>query len=163
MKLLLLAILLASSLLANKQIECLTLAIYFEARGSNLADQAAVADVILNRVESSRYPNTICKVVKQGRYWKGNPIKHQCQFSFWCDGKSDRMLDLDAKASATLLAVQVAKFSKFRGISEGATHYFANYIEKPYWAKNMYLVGTIGAHKYYRSHKKLSKFKGALR
>jgi spore germination cell wall hydrolase CwlJ-like protein len=152
MKLILLTLLLASSLLANKQIECLTLAIYHEARGSNLADQAAVADVILNRVESSRYPNTICKVVKQGRYWKGNPIKHQCQFSFWCDGRSDRMLDLDAKASATMLAVQVVKFSKFRGVSEGSLFYHASYVN-PYWAKHYQLVGTIGQHKFYRISK----------
>ena len=154
MKNLLMTIFLLSTVVVHSEdeIECLSKAIYFEARGSNLADQAAVADVILNRVDSNRYPNTICKVVKQGRYWKGNPIKHQCQFSFWCDGKSDRMLDLDAKASATMLAVQVAKFGKFRGVSEGSLMYHANYVN-PYWASSYQLVGTIGQHKYYRISK----------
>jgi len=141
MKQLLAILLIATSLLANKQIYCLAEAIYFESRGSSLADQAAVADVILNRVESSRYPDTICKVVHQYK-----------QFSYYWDGKSDRMLDLDAKASATLLAVQVAKFGRFRGISEGSLFYHASYIN-PYWAKAYQLVGTIGQHKYYRISK----------
>ena len=122
-------------------IKCLSMTIYHEARGSSLADQAAVADVVLNRVESSRYPNTVCGVVKQ---------KHQ--FSFYWDGLSDRMRDIDSAKSAYLLAHQVLNEGRFRGVSEGSLFYHATYI-LPYWAKSFDLVGTIGSHKYYRTNK----------
>ena len=75
---------------------CMALNIYYEARGSNLADKAAVADVVLNRVNDSRYPNTICEVVKQGEQkpsWKDPNkmvmVRNRCQFSWYCDGKKD--------------------------------------------------------------------------
>jgi N-acetylmuramoyl-L-alanine amidase len=152
MKPLLLSLLLASSLLADKQIECLALNIYYEARSSNLADQAAVADVVLNRVESSKYPDTVCKVVKQARLWKGNPVRDKCQFSWYCDGKSDTPTDLDAWLNAQYIAYQMLNNGRFRGISENATHYHAHYV-KPYWTKSFTLVGTIGAHKFYRISK----------
>jgi N-acetylmuramoyl-L-alanine amidase len=149
---LLLSLLLATSLLANEQIQCLALNIYHEARGSSYADQLAVTDVVLNRVDSKFYPNTPCEVVKQGRYWKDNPVKHQCQFSWYCDGRSDRMLDLDARANAILIATQMYKFGKFRNLTEGSLMYHASYIN-PYWAKSYQLVGTIGKHKFYRISK----------
>jgi spore germination cell wall hydrolase CwlJ-like protein len=114
MKLLLLTFLLASSLLANDQIKCLALNIYFEARSSNLADQAAVADVVLNRVESSKYPGTVCKVVKQARLWKGNPVRDKCQFSWYCDGKSDTPKDLDAWLNAQYVAYQMLNHNRFK-------------------------------------------------
>ena len=64
------------------QAYCMAQNIYFEARGSNLADRVAVADVVLNRVEDTRYPDTVCEVVKQGRQdSNGNMIRNQCQFS----------------------------------------------------------------------------------
>ena len=150
MKRILLPLLLATSLFASSQIDCLTEAIYFEARGSSYADQAAVADVILNRVESSRYPNTVCKVVHQAKLWKGNPIRNKCQFSYFCDGRSDSMKDLDAYESAKLLAVQVLVFKAYRGLTEGSLFYYADYIKPPYWAKSYQFVSTIGSHKFYR-------------
>lgn len=131
------------------ELYCLSEAIYFEARGSSYADQIAVADVILNRVKSTSYPNTVCKVVHQGRYWKGNPIRHQCQFSYFCDGRSDTPQDLDAWLNAQYIAYQMINHNRFRGITEGATHYHATYV-KPYWAKHFELVGTIGKHVFYR-------------
>jgi len=151
MKLLLLALLATGLFASSIDVKCLALNIYHEARGSNLADQAAVADVVLNRVESRKYPNSVCGVVKQGRTWKGNPVKHKCQFSWYCDGKSDRMTDTDAAKSAYYIAHQMLANNRFRGISEGSTHYHANYV-KPYWAKSFELVGTIGRHIYYRSN-----------
>ena len=132
-------------------VKCLAQNIYFEARSSNLADQAAVADVVLNRVESRKYPNTICKVVQQGRTYKGNPVRNKCQFSWYCDGKPDRMTDTDSAKSAYYVAYQMLHHNKFRGISESALMYHADYV-KPYWAKSYQLVGTIGRHHFYRSH-----------
>ena len=140
MKLLLLALLAAQLFASNLDIKCLAQNIYHEARSSNLADQAAVADVVLNRVESSKYPNTICEVVWQRK-----------QFSWTHDGKSDRMRDTDAAKSAYYVAYQMLTYGRFRGISEKSDHYHATYV-KPYWAKSFELVGTIGKHRYYRSN-----------
>jgi spore germination cell wall hydrolase CwlJ-like protein len=129
---------------------CLAQNIYYEARGSNLADQAAVADVVLNRVKDSRYPNTICEVVKQGRkYANGQMIRNQCQFSWYCDGKSDYPLDSESWTKAQQTAYMMIYHNDYRGITEGSTHYHANYV-KPSWAKQKQLVGRIGTHIYYR-------------
>jgi len=124
---------------------CLALNIYYEARGSNLADKAAVADVVLNRVKDTRYPNTICEVVHDG-YRKG---RRDCQFSWYCDGKSDNPQDKDRWFEAQMISWGMLEFDKFRGISEGATHYHATYVS-PRWAKSLQLVGRIGAHIFYR-------------
>lgn len=124
---------------------CLALNIYYEARGSNLADKAAVADVVLNRVKDTRYPNTICDVVHDG-YRKG---RRDCQFSWYCDGKSDNPQDKDRWFEAQMISWGMLEFDKFRGITEGATHYHATYVS-PRWAKSLQLVGRIGAHIFYR-------------
>ena len=129
---------------------CLALNTYYEARGSNYADQVAVADVVLNRVEDTRYPNTICEVVKQGRQdANGNMLRNQCQFSWYCDGKSDRPTDTDAWIGAQQIAWFMIWDRKHRGITEGATHYHANYVN-PRWARDLQLVGRIGVHIFYR-------------
>jgi spore germination cell wall hydrolase CwlJ-like protein len=132
------------------QAYCMALNIYYEARGSNLADRAAVSDVVLNRVKDTRYPNTVCEVVKQGRQTaNGNMIRNACQFSWYCDGKSDVPKDTDLWVDAQMLAYQVMFEEKYRGITEGATHYHATYV-RPKWAKDLQLVGRIGAHIFYR-------------
>ena len=140
---------LEASKITPKEIHCLTQNIYFESRGSNLADKASVADVVLNRVKHTSYPNTVCGVVRQAKLWNGNPIKNKCQFSWYCDGKSDKMKDKDAYEEAKLIAYSILVEGKYKGISEGSTHYHANYVE-PYWAKSFQLVGTIGKHIFYR-------------
>lgn len=132
------------------QVYCLAQNIYYEARGSNLADRAAVADVVMNRVEDTRYPNTVCEVVKQGKQDRNrNMVRNMCQFSWYCDGKSDIPRDVDLWADAQMLAWSVLYFDKYDGITEGATHYHATYVN-PKWAKDMQLVGRIGAHIFYR-------------
>jgi spore germination cell wall hydrolase CwlJ-like protein len=129
---------------------CMALNIYYEARGSNLADKAAVSDVVLNRVEDTRYPNTVCEVVKQGKQdTKGNMIRNACQFSWYCDGKSDKPRDQDRWFEAQMIAWSMMEYEKYRGITEGATHYHATYVS-PRWAKDLQLVGRIGAHIFYR-------------
>jgi len=132
------------------QAYCMALNIYNEARGSNLADRVAVADVVQNRVRDTRYPNTICEVVKQGRqHPSGAMIRNQCQFSWYCDGKNDRPQNEDLWIDAQMLAYQMVFEDKYRGITEGATHYHATYV-KPSWASTLQLVGRIGAHIFYR-------------
>lgn len=150
-KLLLLPLMVLQLMASNvpkEELHCLQEAVYHESRGSSFADQVAVADVILNRVESSRYPNTVCGVVHQAKLWKGNPIRNQCQFSYYCDGKSDRMVDAEAKHNAQLIAIQLLAGS-YRGITESSLMYHTTYVN-PYWAKHYQFVSTIGAHKYYR-------------
>jgi spore germination cell wall hydrolase CwlJ-like protein len=132
------------------QVQCMALNVYYEARGSNLADKAAVADVVLNRVNDSRYPNTVCEVVKQGMQdSNGNMRRNKCQFSWYCDGKHDRPQDQDRWVEAQGIAWNMVEEGKYRGITEGATHYHATYVN-PRWASTLQLVGSIGAHIFYR-------------
>ncbi len=132
------------------QAYCMALNIYYEARGSNLADRVGTADVVLNRVQDTRYPNTICEVVKQGlKNDDGSMRRNKCQFSWYCDGNHDRPQDEDLWVDAQMLAYQVVHENKYRGITEGATHYHATYV-KPRWASTLQLVGRIGAHIFYR-------------
>ena len=132
------------------QVECMALNIYYEARGSNLADKAAVADVVLNRVNDTRYPNTVCEVVKQGlQDANGNMRRNKCQFSWYCDGKADNPQNQDLYVEAQSIAWNMVEEGKYRGITEGATHYHATYVN-PRWAPTLQLVGRIGAHIFYR-------------
>ena len=132
------------------QVQCMALNVYYEARGSNLADRAAVADVVLNRVNDSRYPDTVCGVVKQGlQNADGSMRRNKCQFSWYCDGKHDRPLDEDRWVEAQSIAWNMVEENKYRGITEGATHYHATYVN-PRWASTLQLVGRIGAHIFYR-------------
>jgi N-acetylmuramoyl-L-alanine amidase len=129
---------------------CLALNIYYEARSSNLADQAAVANVVINRTNDRRYPDTICGVVHQGiKDASGNMVRNMCQFSWYCDGKDDTPNNVNAWVEAQMLAWQVIENDKYRGLTEGATHYHATYVH-PSWAKSLQLVGRIGEHIFYR-------------
>lgn len=135
---------------AYPQHYCLAQNIYFESRGSNLADMAAVANVVINRTNDRRYPDTICEVVQQGKkHPDGSMKRNQCQFSWYCDGKSDKPTNIDAWIKAQYIAWQMIEAGKYRGLTEGATHYHANYVN-PKWAKDFTLIGRIGEHIFYR-------------
>ena len=147
------------------ELYCLAQNIYFEAKSEPLAGQYAVADVVLNRVQDTRYPNTICEVVREGpirESWKTRqhadlapkeriyyPVKNRCQFSWYCDGKSDTIRDSDAWRMAQIIAYKIVHTDKMRGITEGATHYHADYVS-PKWASKIQLVGSISTHIFYR-------------
>ena len=147
------------------QLYCLAQNIYFEAKSEPLAGQYAVADVVLNRVNDTRYPNTICEVVKEGpikESWKTKqdttlsdderiyyPRKNRCQFSWYCDGKADNVRDSDAWRIAQEVAFRIVEEKRMRGITEGATHYHADYVS-PKWASKIQLVGSISTHIFYR-------------
>ena len=77
------------------------------------------------------------------------PVRHMCQFSWYCDGKSDKARDGDAWRRAQVIAYMIHKNRKYRGITEGATHYHATYVS-PKWAPELDLVGRIGTHIFYR-------------
>jgi len=150
---------------SHPELYCLAKNIYFEAKSEPIAGQYAVADVVLNRVKDSRFPNTICEVVYEGpvrESWKTkkqtdlddaeriyHPIRDRCQFSWWCDGKSDNIKDGDAWRKAQEIAYRLVNDYKHRGLTEGATHYHATYVN-PKWAPTLDLVGRIGTHIFYR-------------
>ncbi|NDB28194.1 cell wall hydrolase [archaeon] len=129
----------------EKSIECLALNIYFETHASSLADAMAVSDVVLNRVNHSKYPNTICGVVHDG-YEVG---KRTCQFSWYCDGKSDVPSNSDSWEKSRKYARDFYIHGEYIGITEGATHYHATYV-KPYWAPTLDRITQIGSHIFYR-------------
>lgn len=122
---------------------CLAAGIYFEARGEPVRGQAAVAQVILNRVRNPTYPNTICSVVYQNKSWR-----NRCQFSFACDGIRDRVKSpkLWNQAEEVALATTAGKIW-FKEVGS-STHYHATYV-RPKWAKSMRRVGKIGLHIFY--------------
>jgi spore germination cell wall hydrolase CwlJ-like protein len=133
------------------EIYCLAKNIYFEARGDNLAGRYAVADVVLNRVKDRRYPGTICEVIHQGeKTSNGNMKRHRCQFSWYCDGKADTTPNTEKWIESQSIAYQLVVHGTMRGITEGATHYHATYVD-PSWNRRMDLIGRIGAHIFYRA------------
>ena len=126
----------------------MALAVYFEARGEEVAGQLAVAHTVINRVESTEYPDTVCDVVKQGLYRGTNPVRNKCAFSFWCDGKPEYIANQKAWAQAWGISMLV-----MMGATEdqtlGSTHYHADYV-RPGWAEESQLLVEIGNHRFYR-------------
>ena len=125
---------------------CVAVAVYFEARGEPSAGQIAVAHVIQNRIKDSRYPDTACDVVKQGYYWNNYPIRDKCQFSFWCDGKSDNPRDKQAWYNA-LYIVELSKHVSDK--TKGATHYHSTTVY-PEWAYTGEITTKIEKHVFYK-------------
>lgn len=121
--------------------QCLTEALYFEARGESIKGQFAVAEVILNRVDSGLYPRSVCGVVKQ----RGSGA---CAFSYVCDGNSDKMRDRASRDRAARIA-RVMLDGAPRLLTEGATHFHTRSV-RPGWARKFRHTATIGAHVFYR-------------
>jgi spore germination cell wall hydrolase CwlJ-like protein len=122
---------------------CLAEAIYFEARGESREGQAAVAQVVLNRVSSGLYPATICGVVYQNR-----DHYEACQFSFACEGRSLRITEPDAWRSAMRIANSVMSGQTYLAEIGDATHYHADYV-RPYWSYRLKKMDVIGHHIFY--------------
>jgi hypothetical protein len=123
---------------------CLAQAVYFEARGEPEAGQAAVAQVVLNRMTSGLYPASICGVVFQNRsHYKA------CQFSFACEGRSLRIRDAESWAQAERIADDALQGRSWLADVGNATHYHANYV-RPHWARALKKVDVIGRHIFYR-------------
>ena len=130
---------------------CLVEAIYFEGRSESTSGMLAIGIVILNRVRSDNYPNTICDVVHEGHYWEGNPVKYKCAFTYWCDGKPERYNNIRALAKVQEVVILLMDGVTIEGI-DFATHYHANYVS-PYWAysEDFIYVGRIGRHLFYET------------
>jgi hypothetical protein len=127
----------------ERERRCLATAIYFEARGEPMRGQVAVAQVILNRVRSPLFPETICGVVYQGQMNPG------CQFSFACDGKTDIPRDNDQWALAQDISKKITAGELWLPEVGYSTYYHANYVS-PYWAGSMNKIDKIGRHIFYK-------------
>lgn len=123
----------------DAQWECLRKALYFEARGETLQGQFAVAEVILNRVDSPDFPDTVCGVVNS----RGSDA---CAFSFVCKG-SETMGDAEARDRAGRIA-RVMLDGAPRTLTTGATFFHATYV-RPNWGE-LVQTAAIGAHLFYR-------------
>ncbi|WP_245620187.1 cell wall hydrolase [Phenylobacterium immobile] len=125
------------------ELNCLTQAVYFEARGETQKGQAAVAEVILNRVKHPAFPKTVCGVVYQGA-----ATGRGCQFSFACDGAVERVSEDGAWRRAHRIAAQVLAGVVLADIG-GATHFHTTGVS-PAWGDRMRLVTRVGTHIFYR-------------
>lgn len=120
---------------------CLATAIYYETRGEPEFDAGlAVAEVVINRVGDSRWPDTVCGVIKQDK----GPKPHDCQFSFWCDGKPER-----PSGEAWQRAQDQAREAlDGKVLGHGALYYHADYAS-PSWRHALRKVGKVGRHIFY--------------
>ena len=151
-----------------EELECLALNIYREANNQSIAGQIAVGRVVMNRVLDRRYPADTCAVIYEGpirESWKTKkdpnlpddqrvyyPKRDQCQFSWYCDGKKDEVINKEnnrAWATAENIAFQILAFDKWKDVLEGATHYHADYVD-PKWNKTMQKIVTIDNHIFYK-------------
>ncbi|TCL08628.1 cell wall hydrolase [Shimia isoporae] len=136
----------------SDELVCLAEALYFEARGEGVKGQFAVAEVIMNRAEHGSFPDSVCGVIKQGT---ASGRKYQCQFTYNCDGVTNRIHEKDAYERV----VKVAYLSLDgvpRGLTDGATHYHTKAVS-PRWSRTFPRTATIGVHHFYRMPTRLTQ------
>ena len=126
------------------QWECLAEALYFEARGETIKGQFAVAEVIMNRVKSARFPNSICGVINQG-----TGRKYQCQFTYTCDGIPERIHEPQAWERVGKVARAILDGRAPMNLTDGATHYHTTAV-RPRWSRTYTKTAAIGVHVFYR-------------
>lgn len=146
---------------------CLSLNLYHESRNQSFAGMIAVANVVMNRVASEDYPNTVCEVVRQGpvrESWKTRqdptlkehereyyPVRNRCQFSWYCDGRPDIPLNLEMYERVKSIARLVLS-GAINDITEGALFYHADYVDPP-WSRFMDKTVKIDDHIFYSPKK----------
>ena len=133
----------------GKQWRCLSEALYFEARGESVKGQFAVAEVIMNRVNSSRFPDTVCGVIHQG-----TGRKFACQFTYTCDGHKEVISEPKAFQRVAKVARAVLDGAP-RSLTAGATYYHTKAV-RPSWSRKFARTTTIGVHHFYRHPKEVA-------
>lgn len=125
-------------------ITCMARSIYWEAKGKDTDDMAAVANVVMNRLGHAGFPDTVCAVVKQGSETKS------CQFSWWCDGRPDTVQEETQYA----LAKEIARRALNKQLPDrtGGAMYFHDRTVKPDWAKEYIKTAEIGMFRFYKPH-----------
>ncbi len=129
---------------------CLAEAIYFEARSEAAIAQRAVAEVVMNRVDSRRYPDSVCEVVNQGSH-----KRHRCQFSYNCDGRPETIHNARAWSRAKDIAKDMV-IAELRPLTRGATHYHTTAV-RPFWSNSLERTAKYGAHIFYKRGTRLSR------
>mgnify|MGYP006401645027 FL=1 len=134
---------------------CMATNIYHEAKNQPMVGQIAVAQVVMNRANDSRYPNNVCDVIKQGLTYKnGKVVLGKCQFSWYCDGKKDDVNMKSEKWRNSLRYASMVITNRITlDVTEGATHYHATYV-RPAWARTKTKTVRINRHIFYRWEKK---------
>ena len=127
----------------SDELYCLALTIYFEARGEPEKGKLAVAHVVMNRMMDDRFPDTVCRVVQQG----GEQVRYRCQFTWWCDGLSDRPKNLRQWEKSKALA-RTVYLGDTPDPTGGALWYHADYVA-PTWAQAFNRTSQIGRHIFY--------------
>ena len=157
------------------ELSCMAQNIYFEGRAEPMVGKIAIAHVVMNRVASEKHPDSICEVVHEGpirESWKTRkdptlsdnerkyfPIKHRCQFSWWCDGQRDMIwvtykdgTTIDQNMTAWRDSIHVALFimngQVVKDPTHGATYYYNPHIANPYWAGMFSETAVIGNHRF---------------
>lgn len=128
---------------------CLSEALYFEARGETVMGQFAVAEVIMNRVDSPNFPDTVCGVIHQG-----TGRKYACQFTYTCDGHAEVIAEPRAYQRVAKVAAAMLSGAP-RELTHGATYYHTAHV-RPSWAKRFAKTASIGVHHFYKKHIQVS-------
>ena len=129
--------------LANGDEHCLAMALYWEAKTEDDTGMLAVASVIHNRIAHDEFPNSVCAVIKHGGE------KPPCQFSFWCDGKSDTpQKDSQSWQRAQAIAKE-SLLNPAEDITDGALFFHAHGLETP-WILKREKTLELGGHTFYR-------------
>ncbi|MBY5933040.1 cell wall hydrolase [Tateyamaria omphalii] len=123
--------------------KCLSEALYFEARGETVKGQFAVAEVIMNRVRSARFPDNVCGVINQG-----TGKRYQCQFTYTCDGNPETIHEPRAFERVAKVARAVLD-GRAPDLTKGATHYHTTAV-RPRWSRVYTKTASIGVHVFYR-------------
>jgi len=133
------------------EVNCMAKNIYFEARNESTAGRIATSMVVLNRVKSKNFPNDICAVVTDSiKYSNGFPKRDRCQFSWYCDGKSDIPYNEKSWAKSVALSKFIIGSNSFLpDITDGSLYYHGNYVN-PYWSKHKYKTLQIDTHIFYK-------------
>ena len=152
-----------AAVVRRKEVQCLAVGLYHEARGESELGQIAVAQVILNRVASRKYPDTVCGVVFENQH-----RRNACQFSFACDGRSDQPRDMPVFERLSALAEAVmchsdcaphvnreSPLARLPGGLRRASHYHTTQVS-PGWGRRIRKIGRIGAHIFYVSDRVMS-------
>lgn len=130
------------SAIAETNVQCMARTVYFEARGDGVEGMEAVAAVVMNRVAHGEFPDTVCGVVRQGGE------QPPCQFSFWCDGRSDRPGN-KALWSIALEVAERAVDGELEYSVSGALFFHTKAAGSPFGARREH-VATVGEHLFYR-------------
>ena len=156
------------------ELKCMAENIYFEGRAEPMVGKVAIGKVVMNRIEDTRFPNSICGVVKQGpvrESWKTKkdpnladkdrkyyPIKNRCQFSWWCDGQKDIIWAtymngevIESNMTAWRDSINVALWlmsGELKDPTHGAVFYYNPNIANPSWGAIYKETAMIGNHRF---------------